>query len=72
MAMVIFEVTASLNEDSLSYYKASHYIGILTCLDDSTVQKSKFCIVSENFVSQNPDVQEKTDYRFEISNPKLP
>ena len=52
MAMVIFEVTASLNEDSLSYYKASHYIGILTCLDDSTGLKSKFCIVSENFVSQ--------------------
>ena len=59
MAMVLFAVIASLNEDSLSNYRARHYIKILTCLDDATGQNSKFCIVSENFVSQNPDVLEK-------------
>ena len=72
MAMVLFAVIARLNEDSLSNYITRHYFRILTCLGDSTGQNSEFCIVSENFLSQNPDVLEKTDYRFEISDPKLP
>ena len=32
----------------------------MTCLNDSTGQNSEFCIVSENFVSQNPDVLKKS------------
>ena len=59
MMMVLFAVIASLNEDSLSNYNTRHYNKILTCLDDSTGENSEFCVVSENFVSQNPDVLEK-------------
>ena len=54
MVMVLVAVIASLHEDSLSNYNTRHYLRILTCLDDSPGQNSKFCIVSENFVSQNP------------------
>ena len=59
MVMFFFAVTASLNEYSLSNYNTRHYIRISTCLDDSTGQNSEFCIVSENFVSQNLDGLEK-------------
>ena len=38
---------------------ATKHIRIFTCSDDSIRQNSKFCIVSENLVSQNPDVLEK-------------
>ena len=59
MVIVLFGVIASPNKDSLSNYNTRHSIRILTCLDDYTGQNSEFCIVSENFVSQNSDVLEK-------------
>ena len=59
VAMVLFAVIASLDEDSLSKYNIKHYIRILTCLHDSSGQNSEFCIASENFVSENPDVLQK-------------
>ena len=57
MVIVLFGVIA--DKDSLSNYNTRHCITILICLDDSTGRNSEFCIVSENFVSQNPDVLEK-------------
>ena len=73
MVMVLFAIIASLNEYSLSNYNTRHYFRILTCLNDFTGQKSEFCIVSENFVFQNSDaLEKKKNYRFEISDPKLP
>ena len=72
IVIVLCGVIASPNKDSLSIYNTRYYMRILTSLDDSTGQNSEFCIVSENLVSQNPDVLKKTDYRFEISDPKLP
>ena len=59
MMIVLFAGIASLNIDSLSNYNTRDYIRILICLDNSAGQKSEFCVVSENFVSQNPDVLEK-------------
>ena len=67
--IALFGVIPSLNEGLLSNYNKKTHIRILTCLDDSTGKKSEFCFVSKNFVCQNPDVIEKTDYRFEISDP---
>ena len=59
IVIVLCGVIACPNKDSLSNYDTRHYIRLLTCLDDSTGQNSEFCIVSENFVSPNPDVLEK-------------
>ena len=59
MVIVLFGAIASPDKDSLSNHNTRHYITILICLDDSTGQNSEFCIASENFVSQNPDVLEK-------------
>ena len=59
IVIVLCGVIASPNKDFLSIYNTRYYIRILICLDDSTGQNSEFYIVSENFVSPNPDVLEK-------------